>query len=122
MGKLVVTEFVTVDGVFEDPGGSEDFERGGWSFEFNRGEDGDKFKLDETLNSDALLLGRSDLRRLCRCLAEAVGRRVLRQVQQHAEACRVLHREGSRVEQLDGDQRGPGEGGLEAQGASTTRT
>jgi dihydrofolate reductase len=58
MGKLVVTEFVTVDGVFEDPGGSEDLERGGWSFEFNRGEDGDKFKLDETLNSDALLLGR----------------------------------------------------------------
>ena len=58
MGRLVVTEFVTVDGVFEDPGGSEDLERGGWSFEFNRGEDGDKFKLDETLNSDALLLGR----------------------------------------------------------------
>ena len=58
MGKLVVTEFVTVDGVFEDPGGSENFEHGGWSFEFNRGDDGDKFKLDETLNSDALLLGR----------------------------------------------------------------
>ena len=58
MGRLVVTEFVTVDGVFEDPGGSEDLEHGGWSFEFNRGEDGDKFKLDETLNSDALLLGR----------------------------------------------------------------
>jgi dihydrofolate reductase len=58
MGKLVVTEFVSVDGVFEDPGGSEDFEHGGWSFEFNRGEDGDKFKLDETLATDALLLGR----------------------------------------------------------------
>lgn len=58
MGKLVVTEFVTVDGVFEDPGGSEKSERGGWAFEFNRGEDGDKFKLDETLDSDALLLGR----------------------------------------------------------------
>ncbi len=58
MGKLVVTEFVSVDGVFEDPGGSENFKHGGWSFEFNRGEDGDRFKLDETMDSDALLLGR----------------------------------------------------------------
>jgi dihydrofolate reductase len=58
MARIVVTEFVTLDGVFEDPGGSEDFERGGWAFQFERGEDGDKFKLDETMNSDALLLGR----------------------------------------------------------------
>jgi dihydrofolate reductase len=58
MGKLVVTEFVTVDGVFEDPGGSEDFERGGWAFDFERGEDGDKFKADETMEADAQLLGR----------------------------------------------------------------
>jgi dihydrofolate reductase len=42
----------------EDPGGSENFEHGGWSFQFNRGEEGDKFKLDETMSSDALLLGR----------------------------------------------------------------
>ena len=58
MARIVVTEFVTLDGVFEDPGGSEDFERGGWAFQFERGEEGDKFKLDETMNSDALLLGR----------------------------------------------------------------
>jgi dihydrofolate reductase len=58
MGKVAVTEFVSLDGVFEDPGGSEDFEHGGWSFQFNRGEEGEKFKLDETLASDALLLGR----------------------------------------------------------------
>jgi dihydrofolate reductase len=58
MGKLMVTEFVSVDGVFEDPGGAEDFERGGWAFEFNRGEEGEKFKLDETLETEALLLGR----------------------------------------------------------------
>jgi dihydrofolate reductase len=57
-GKVVVTEFVSIDGVFEDPGGAEDFEHGGWSFKFDRGEDGDKFKLDEALGSDALLLGR----------------------------------------------------------------
>ena len=58
MGKVVVTEFVTVDGVVEDPGGSEDFDRGGWAFKFNRGDDGDKFKLDEAMESEALLLGR----------------------------------------------------------------
>jgi dihydrofolate reductase len=58
MGKLVVTEFVTLDGVIEDPGGAEDFEHGGWSFEFDRGQEGDKFKLDELMASDAQLLGR----------------------------------------------------------------
>jgi dihydrofolate reductase len=58
MGKIVVTEFISLDGVIEDPGGSEDFEHGGWSFQFSRGEEGDQFKLDETMGSDALLLGR----------------------------------------------------------------
>ena len=58
MGRIVVTEFISVDGVVEDPGGSEDFKYGGWSFEFDRGEDGDGFKLDETRESKALLLGR----------------------------------------------------------------
>lgn len=58
MGKVIVTEFISVDGVIEDPGGAEDFKHGGWSFEFDRGDDGDRFKLDEALNSDALLLGR----------------------------------------------------------------
>ena len=58
MGRIVVTEFISLDGVVEDPGGSEDFKYGGWSFEFNRGEEGDRFKLDETMASDALLLGR----------------------------------------------------------------
>ena len=58
MAKIVVSQFVSVDGVIEDPGGSEDFERGGWAFQFNRGDDGDKFKLDEVMESDALLLGR----------------------------------------------------------------
>jgi dihydrofolate reductase len=58
MGKIVITEFISLDGVIEDPGGSEDYKHGGWSFEINRGEEGDKFKLDETAASDALLLGR----------------------------------------------------------------
>jgi dihydrofolate reductase len=58
MGRIVVTEFISLDGVVEDPGGAEDFRHGGWSFEFDRGAEGDKFKLDETLEADALLLGR----------------------------------------------------------------
>jgi dihydrofolate reductase len=58
VGRIVVTEFVSLDGVVEDPGGSEDFRHSGWSFEFDRGEEGNKFKLDETLSSEALLLGR----------------------------------------------------------------
>jgi dihydrofolate reductase len=58
VGRIVVTEFVSLDGVMEDPGGSESFKYGGWSFEFSRGEEGDKFKLDETMASEALLLGR----------------------------------------------------------------
>jgi dihydrofolate reductase len=58
VGRIVVTEFVSLDGVVEAPGGGEDFKHGGWSFEISRGDEGDKFKLDETLSSEALLLGR----------------------------------------------------------------
>jgi dihydrofolate reductase len=58
VGRIVVTEFVSLDGVMEAPGGGEDFRHGGWSFEISRGEEGDKFKLDETMASEALLLGR----------------------------------------------------------------
>ncbi len=58
MRNLIVSEFVTLDGVMEDPGGAEKFERGGWAFKFQRGADGDKFKLDEMLACDAFLLGR----------------------------------------------------------------
>ena len=58
MGRIIVTEFVSLDGVVEAPGGGEDFEHGGWSLEISRGDEGDQFKLDETLGSEALLLGR----------------------------------------------------------------
>lgn len=49
MSNVVVSEFVSVDGVMEDPR---------WTFQFDRGADGDEFKLNEVLASDALLLGR----------------------------------------------------------------
>lgn len=58
MGKIVVTEFVSLDGVMEDPGGAESFEHGGWTFEVDRGEEGDKFKLGELEEAEAQLLGR----------------------------------------------------------------
>jgi dihydrofolate reductase len=58
VSEIVVSQFVTVDGVIEDPGGSENFERGGWAFQFDRGDEGDRFKLDEVMAADALLLGR----------------------------------------------------------------
>jgi dihydrofolate reductase len=58
MGKLVVTEFVTLDGIMEDPGGAEKFDRGGWAFQFDRGDAGNKFKFDELMAADAQLLGR----------------------------------------------------------------
>jgi dihydrofolate reductase len=58
MGKLVVSEFITLDGVATDPGGFEGQQGGGWAFKFSRGDVGDKFKYDELMASDALLLGR----------------------------------------------------------------
>jgi dihydrofolate reductase len=58
MGRIVVTEFVSLDGVVEAPGGGEDFKHAGWSFEIERGPEGNAFKLDETMSSEALLLGR----------------------------------------------------------------
>ncbi|MGH2974600.1 MAG: dihydrofolate reductase family protein [Solirubrobacterales bacterium] len=56
--RIVVTEFVSLDGVMEAPGGEPDFKYPGWTFEFERGDDGNQFKLDETRQADALLIGR----------------------------------------------------------------
>ena len=57
MRRIVVTEFISLDGVVEDPGGAEGFRHGGWSFTFND-PDGMKYKLDETMEHEAMLLGR----------------------------------------------------------------
>jgi dihydrofolate reductase len=58
MGRIVVTEYISVDGVVEAPSGEEAFERVGWTDGFGRGPEGERFKFDETMASDALLLGR----------------------------------------------------------------
>ena len=58
MGTIVVTEFVSLDGVFEDPGGAESYEYGGWTFEYDRGDEGNAFKLDELMDAEVQLLGR----------------------------------------------------------------
>ena len=49
MSRIVVTEFVSLDGVMEEPR---------WTFQFERGPEGGKFKYDELFGSAALLLGR----------------------------------------------------------------
>jgi dihydrofolate reductase len=59
MGRIVVTEFVSLDGVMEAPGGGEEYRHAGWTFQIARGDEGDRFKLDETLETEALLLGRT---------------------------------------------------------------
>ncbi|HEX6689252.1 MAG TPA: dihydrofolate reductase family protein [Solirubrobacterales bacterium] len=58
MGKIVVTEFVSLDGVIEAPGGGEDYRHAGWTFEIDRGKEGDAFKLDELREAEVQLLGR----------------------------------------------------------------
>ena len=58
MGRIVVTEFVSLDGIIEAPGGGEDYRHAGWTFEIDRGEEGDRFKLDELVEAEAQLLGR----------------------------------------------------------------
>jgi len=58
MRRIIVSEFITLDGVMDDPGGADKTERGGWAFQFERGPEGDRFKLEETMAAGALLLGR----------------------------------------------------------------
>jgi dihydrofolate reductase len=58
MGRIVVTEFVSLDGIIEAPGGGDDYKHAGWTFEIDRGAEGDEFKLDELREAEAQLLGR----------------------------------------------------------------
>lgn len=58
MASIIVSEFVTLDGVAQDPGGVGETEQGGWAFRFERGPEGDHLKLEEVQTAAALLLGR----------------------------------------------------------------
>lgn len=59
MGNLIVTEYMTLDGVVEAPGGGESFEHAGWSFRIDRGEEFNAFKFEESRDTAALLFGRT---------------------------------------------------------------
>ena len=67
MGKLVVTEFITLDGVIEDPGEL------GWAFRFERGDEGNRFKLDELMAADVQLLGRRTYEGFAKAWPERTG-------------------------------------------------
>jgi len=58
VSRVVVSEFITLDGVFQDPGGVGEIDGGGWAFRVDRGSEGERFKLDEVRAAGALLLGR----------------------------------------------------------------
>jgi dihydrofolate reductase len=58
MGRIIVTEYISIDGVIEAPGGDEDYEHVGWAFDFDRGNEGQAFKEQEAYASEAQLLGR----------------------------------------------------------------
>jgi dihydrofolate reductase len=57
--KIVVTQYISLDGVIEDPVGMENSGLGNWTAPFNRGPDGDRFKLEELFSAGALIFGRT---------------------------------------------------------------
>ncbi len=59
MGRIVLTNLISRDGVVEDPFGLEDFEHSGWALEFDQGEDGRRIKVDESFDAAAMLFGRT---------------------------------------------------------------
>src|SRR6058998_2078272 len=114
MGKIVVSENLTLDGVVQDPAGAEGFGRGGWVGRVGeRGREGAaKVLLDEALGAEAQLFGRRTYEFLA---ALAIPeRRLGGQVERHAQVRRVLDSDGSRLEQLDGACRRRHPGGLQA--------
>ena len=98
MGRIVVTEYISVDGVVEAPSGTESFERVGWTDAFSRGPEGDQFKFDETMRSDALLLGRVTYDGFAPVWPQYTGR-VRGQVQHDAQVRRLADPDQPRMEQ-----------------------
>lgn len=58
MGKIIVTQYISLDGVIEDPVGLEGSGLGNWTGPFSRGPEGDKFKDEELRDAAAVMLGR----------------------------------------------------------------
>ena len=59
MGKVIVIEFISLDGVTHDPDGSDGSPQGGWAFRYGpEAVAGDKFRLGEVLDTGTMLLGR----------------------------------------------------------------
>ena len=115
MGRIVVTEFVSIDGVFEDPGGAENYEHGGWTFEYDGGDDFGKFKFDELMEAEAQLLGRLTYDEFVKHLAVREGS-VRGQAQRRPEVRRLQHAHGSGVAEHDRALRRRSPAGREAQG------
>jgi dihydrofolate reductase len=57
MGRIVVTEYLSLDGVMDSPGGGP-YKHAGWAFETDSGDEGRQFKFEEARSSAAMLLGR----------------------------------------------------------------
>src|SRR3954467_13860144 len=100
MGRIVVTEFISLDGVIEAPGGGEGYKHDGWTFEIDRGEDGNQFKLDETTSSAALLLGRRTFEGFAAAWPERDGE-FADKFNAHAEVRRVVDAGRPAVVRLD---------------------
>ena len=103
MGKIVVSENVTLDGVIQDPAGDEGFRAGGWVGLIKDSPELGKLALDEALGAEAFLLGLAELRVARRAVAIPQWR-VGGQVEQPAQVRRVLDPRRPQVEQLDGAQ------------------
>ena len=104
MGRIVVTEFVSLDGVMEAPGGGEGYRHAGWTFEIDRGADGDAFKMEETRATDGLLLGRVTYEGFAAAWPTMQGE-FADKFNGDAEVRRLVDAAGSAVEQHDRDRR-----------------
>lgn len=56
--RIVATDYISIDGVIEDPVGMENSGLGNWTGPYRRGPEGDRFKLDELVAADCLIFGR----------------------------------------------------------------
>ena len=103
MGKIVVSENVTLDGVIQDPAGDESFKAGGWVGLIGNSPQLAKLALDEALAAGAFLLGRRSYEWLAARVAIS-QRRPGGQAEQPAQVRRVRDPRQSRLEQLDSPQ------------------